>query len=89
MDVMAMKTVGADGVVIGCLKGDRSIDMKRTRHLIQLARPMSVTFHRAFDDVRDPAKALDDLLDLGVERVLTSGKGGCLDGCFVFSGIRP
>ena len=74
MDVMAMKTVGADGVVIGCLNRDRTIDVKRTRELVSAARPMRVTFHRAFDDVTDPAKALDDLLEIGVERVLTSGE---------------
>jgi copper homeostasis protein len=72
-DVIAMKSAGADGVVLGVLKPDRSIDVQRTAKLIAAARPMSVTFHRAFDDVRDPARALADLIKLGADRVLTSG----------------
>lgn len=72
-DVIAMKSAGADGVVVGVLKPDRTIDVQRTAKLIAAARPMSVTFHRAFDDVRDPARALADLIKLGADRVLTSG----------------
>lgn len=74
IDVQAAKQSGADGVVIGILKPDGEIDKERTRELVELARPMSVTFHRAFDMTREPYEALDDLIELGVDRVLTSGQ---------------
>jgi copper homeostasis protein len=73
-DVEAAKAAGADGVVIGILKEDGSVDADRTHELVALARPMSVTFHRAFDMVRDPYQALETLIDLDVNRVLTSGQ---------------
>ncbi|MBX3015167.1 MAG: copper homeostasis protein CutC [Caldilineaceae bacterium] len=72
-DVLQAKQLGADGVVIGLLNPDGTIDQERTAELIALARPLSVTFHRAFDMVADPLQALEDLVGLGVERVLTSG----------------
>lgn len=73
-DILAVKQAGADGVVIGLLKPDGSVDMERTRALVDLARPMSVTFHRAFDMTRDPAEALEALCATGADRVLTSGQ---------------
>ena len=73
-DIQSAKDLGADGVVFGILKPDGNIDMKRMEKLIELARPMKVTCHRAFDMTADPHKALDDLIKLGVERVLTSGQ---------------
>jgi len=73
-DVEAAKAEGADGVVIGLLMPDGTIDVPRTRELIALARPLSVTFHRAFDMTPDPFAALETLIDLGVDRVLTSGQ---------------
>jgi copper homeostasis protein len=73
-DIEMAKNLGADGVVIGILKADGSIDMDRTRQLVELAYPLSVTFHRAFDLTPDPYQALDDLLQLGVQRLLTSGQ---------------
>jgi copper homeostasis protein len=73
-DVALAKQLGADGVVIGILTSEGEIDIERTRELIELARPLSVTFHRAFDMSRDPYRALDDLIGLGVERILTSGQ---------------
>lgn len=72
-DIEAVKAEGADGVVIGMLNPDGTIDVPQTRELIALARPMSVTFHRAFDMTPDPFAALEALVDLGVDRVLTSG----------------
>jgi copper homeostasis protein len=80
-DVRACREARAHGVVIGCLTADGQVDAARTKELVALARPMSVTFHRAFDMTRDPAEALEALIDCGVDRVLTSG--GCdtaLDG---------
>jgi copper homeostasis protein len=73
-DVTLAKQLGADGVVIGILTADGAIDIERTRTLIELARPLSVTFHRAFDMSRDPYRALEDLIGLGVDRILTSGQ---------------
>ena len=80
-DVLAAKRAGADGVVLGLLQPDGQIDSSRTADLVTLARPMAVTFHRAFDLCRDPAEALEVLITLGIERVLTSGqKSSALEG---------
>jgi copper homeostasis protein len=73
-DVVEAKRLGADGVVVGILTPDGDVDIDRVRGLIELARPLSVTFHRAFDVCRDPFGALETLIDLGVDRVLTSGQ---------------
>ena len=73
-DVEAAKAEGADGVVIGLLGADATVDAARTRRLIELARPLSVTFHRAFDMAADPFASLETLVGLGVDRVLTSGQ---------------
>ena len=73
-DIDTAKAEGADGVVIGLLTADGTIDVERTRALIARARPLSVTFHRAFDMTPDPFEALETLIGLGVDRVLTSGQ---------------
>jgi copper homeostasis protein len=73
-DVAGAKLSGASGVVLGLLDPAGAVDIGRTARLVEAARPMSVTFHRAFDEVRGPFRALEDLIDLGVERVLTSGR---------------
>lgn len=73
-DIRSIKHSGAQGVVIGVLQPDGSIDEARTDRLVEAARPMKVTFHRAFDQSRGPYEALDALIRLGVERVLTSGQ---------------
>ena len=73
-DIQAAKGLGASGVVLGCLTRDGRVDLERTAWLVELARPLSVTFHKAFDAARDPFEALDDLLTLGLDRVLTSGQ---------------
>jgi copper homeostasis protein len=72
-DISMCKKLGCDGVVIGTLNADGSIDMERCAELIALARPMKVTFHRAFDMSNDLIKSLEDIISLGVERILTSG----------------
>ena len=72
-DIEATKALGADGVALGVLRADGCIDVEAVQGLVALARPMSVTFHRAFDLARDPAEALDALLALGIDRLLTSG----------------
>ena len=63
-----------DGVVIGALDADGNVDSARCRMLIDAAGKLGVTFHRAFDCTRDPAQALEDIVALGCERVLTSGQ---------------
>jgi copper homeostasis protein len=73
-DIDAVKAAGADGVVIGCLTPDGAIDAGRMAALIARARPLSVTCHRAFDVARDPLAALEALVGLGVDRLLTSGQ---------------
>ena len=73
-DVELAKKAGVDGIVIGLLNTDGSVDKKRTRHLVELARPMSVTFHRAFDVTNDSFQALKDIIDCGCDRILTSGQ---------------
>jgi copper homeostasis protein len=66
---------GAESVVIGALTDDGNVDLDAMVRLIGAAAEVPVTFHRAFDEVRDPLAALDDLLELGIDRLLTSG--GC------------
>lgn len=73
-DIKLCKELSMDGVVIGLLLPDGTIDKKRTDELTELARPMSVTFHRAFDMTPDPMLALSTLKAIGVDRILTSGQ---------------
>ncbi len=73
-DVLFCREHGVKGVVLGLLKADGSVDEDRTVELIRLARPMEVTFHRAFDQCRDPFQALEDIISLGCDRILTSGQ---------------
>ncbi len=73
-DIRQAKDLGADGIVLGLLQEDGAIDRRRTGMLLEMARPLAVTFHRAFDMTRDPFQALEDLVSLGVERILTSGQ---------------
>jgi copper homeostasis protein len=72
-EIADLKELQVAAVVLGVLQSDRTIDLERVRELVQLARPLRVTFHRAFDDTPDLDAALDHLIALGVERVLTSG----------------
>jgi copper homeostasis protein len=73
-DVETARDEGADGVVIGLLTSSGEVDVARTRELISLARPLSITFHRAFDMTPEPFRAIEMLIELGVDRVLTSGQ---------------
>lgn len=73
-DIVWAKQAGANGIVAGILLADGRVDMLRTAQLIALARPLSFTFHRAFDMTADPFEALRALIQLGVDRLLTSGQ---------------
>jgi copper homeostasis protein len=73
-DVTVCKKLGCDGIVIGILNADGTIDKQRSGQLIELAYPLGVTFHRAFDRTIDPFKAMEDIIETGCERILTSGQ---------------
>lgn len=73
-DIAMCRDLGVDGVVFGCLKADGTIDMERNRYLLECSRGMSVTMHRAFDRAAAPSQALEDLIALGFDRILTSGQ---------------
>lgn len=73
-DVKLCKQLNCDGVVIGLLSKDGSIDIKRTARLIEEAYPLGVTFHRAFDRCSNPFEAMEQLIQIGCERILTSGQ---------------
>jgi copper homeostasis protein len=72
-DVHVARELGADGVVIGCLTAEGRVDAARCQRLLDAAGSMDVTFHRAFDMTRDLGEALEDILALGIKRILTSG----------------
>lgn len=72
-EIQVCKEIGCDGVVFGLLNADGTVDRERTSMLVDLAYPMGVTFHRAFDRTRDAFEALETLIEVGCERVLTSG----------------
>jgi copper homeostasis protein len=73
-DVRLCKELGCDGVVIGLLNSDGTIDIKRTSTLTEAAYPLAVTFHRAFDRCTQPFEAMEQLIEIGCERILTSGQ---------------
>ena len=72
-DVEFCKQAGVAGIVVGFLHPDRSIDTELTRRFVKLAAPLPVTFHRAFDRCPEPLKALEQIIDCGCARILTSG----------------
>jgi len=73
-DALLCKQTGCDGIVIGFLQKDGSIDIKRTARMIELAYPLEVTFHRAFDRCKDPFESMEQLIGIGCNRILTSGQ---------------
>lgn len=73
-DIRLCRDLACDGVVIGLLRSDGSLDKDRVARLVEWAYPMQVVFHRAFDRCRDPFEAMEQLIEMGVERILTSGQ---------------
>ncbi|MCD7936292.1 MAG: copper homeostasis protein CutC [Tannerellaceae bacterium] len=73
-DIQLAKELGVDGVVVGCLTAEGEIDQPLLRRLVEAAKPLSVTFHRAFDVCRDPYTALKQIIAAGCDRILTSGQ---------------
>lgn len=78
-DIAAMKKLGVQGLVLGALTAEGNIDVRTMQRLIEAAGSMQVTFHRAFDMVRDPLRAMDEIIGLGVDRLLTSGQKTCAE----------
>ncbi len=80
-EVKKFRELGADGVVIGALKQDGSLNMEQMKELVEEAGDMSITLHRAFDMCKDPMKTLYDVKELGIHTILTSGqKNSCING---------
>ena len=87
-EIKIFRELGADGVVIGSLKPDGSLDMVQMRELMQEAKGMSVTLHRAFDMCKDPFFTLKQAKELGINTILTSGqKNHCIDGSELLAGL--
>ena len=80
-DIKVFKDLGVKGVVLGCLTSDNKIDLELTKTLVSLAYPMEITFHKAIDEISNPLDYIDDLVDIGIKRILTSGgKATALEG---------
>ena len=73
-DIKVARQLGADGVVFGCLTADGKVDVEAMEKLMNAVGDMSVTFHRAFDMCRNPQEALEQIIELGCHRILTSGQ---------------
>jgi len=73
-DVLLCKQLGFEGVVIGLLNKDATVNKERTKRLVELAYPLEVTFHRAFDRTKDSFQSLEDVIECGCQRILTSGQ---------------
>ena len=73
-DIVKFKEMGCKGIVSGVLNKGKTIDIERTKELVELSRPLEFTFHRAFDIVNKPINEIKNLIELGIERVLTSGQ---------------
>jgi copper homeostasis protein len=85
-DILICKELGVNGVVFGILNEDKTADISANSELVQLASPLSTTYHRAFDETPDAMKALEDVIRCGFTRVLTSGqKPNAIDGAKLIS----
>jgi len=80
-EVIWAKTCGAEGIVVGVLTSENEVNIPAMKRIVQLAYPMEVTFHRAIDVVNDPFKSLEEIIELGCSRILTSGQqSSCIEG---------
>ena len=87
-DILVVKSLGVQGVVLGILDRDGNVDTVHTRQLVELARPLSVTFHRAFDMTCDLKQALSDICSTGADRILSSGgEQNCLQGAATIASL--
>jgi len=73
-DILLCKQLGFEGVVIGSLKKDATVDTERIKRWVEIAYPLEVTFHRAFDRTKDAFQSLEDIIECGCQRILTSGQ---------------
>ena len=82
IDIEICKRLNVDGIVFGILTNENTIDKERCKELVELAKPLTSNFHRAFDRCNEPLKALEDIIDCGFQRILTSGsEQNAFDGC--------
>ena len=72
-DIKVCKELGIKGIVLGILTAENKVNIEQTKELIELAQPMEVTFHKAFDDIHDTVEALKNIISCGASRILTSG----------------
>ncbi len=72
-DIKVCKSLGAKGVVLGLLTKDKKIDFEVLSQLVELAKPMEVTFHKAIDELEDPTLVIDEMINIGIKRILSSG----------------
>ena len=80
-DIKIFKELGVKGVVLGCLTSDNKIDLEFTKELVDLDYPMEVTFHKSIDEILNPLDYIEDLVNIGIKRILTSGgKATALEG---------
>ena len=88
-DIIKFKEMGCKGIVSGVLNNDNSIDIERTKELVELSKPLEFTFHRAFDIVKNPLDEIEKLIEIGVDRVLTSGqKNKALEGLYLLLELK-
>uniref|UniRef100_UPI00404B235A copper homeostasis protein CutC n=1 Tax=Fulvivirga sp. TaxID=1931237 RepID=UPI00404B235A len=88
-DIRVCKELGVQGIVSGVLNADGTVDKGRTKELVELSKPLPFTFHRAFDVANDPAQALEDIIDCGAVRILTSGqKNSAIEGIDLLKQIQ-
>ncbi len=73
-DIVKFKEMGCKGIVSGVLKGDNTINIEKTKELIELSMPLEFTFHRAFDKIINPIEGMKQLANIGANRILTSGQ---------------
>ncbi|MEQ8475726.1 copper homeostasis protein CutC [Fulvivirga sp.] len=88
-DIRICKELGVEGIVSGVLNADGTVDKARTKILVELSRPLPFTFHRAFDVAAEPFQALEDIIDCGAVRILTSGqKNSAIEGIELLKEIQ-